>query len=239
MPSDLPQVETRLRSTFGAWNHYRLRLWREYRSFEAAGVDERIEIAQEVLADPHRSDVIWAWSGFVSLLGEIQAKLSDLDPHVRQSAVIALADFGHHARGAVPLLLERLRSNETPTHDRTLSAWTLPKVGVTAEQAIPVFLAVLDEAANETEADELRRWSVEAVESLTDSFRVLVPLARRCLQDRHWKCRLHGLNLVERLGERHRRLLSLLVPNVEPLMDDGVEENRAVARRIVEGFGAV
>jgi HEAT repeat protein len=239
MGSDLHNLESQLRSIFGTWNHYRLRLWQEHRSFEAAGVEERIGIAQEILADPHRGDVIWAWGGFVMLLDEIQKKLGDPDPHVRQDAVIALAEFGSHARGAVPLLLERLRSNETPTHDRTLSAWVLPRIGVHAEQGIPILLTVLDETENETEADELRRWAAEAVESLTDSFRVLVPLARRCLKDRYWKCRLHGLLMVERLVQRERRLLPMLVPNVESLVSDEVEEIREVAGRVLEGFRAV
>jgi hypothetical protein len=100
-------------------------------------------------------------------------------------------------------------------------------------------LVVLDETANEAETDELRRCSVEAVESLTDSFRVLVQLARRCLLDRYWKGRMHGLMLAERLGERDRRLLPMLQPNVEPLLNDEVEEVREVARRIVRGSSGI
>jgi hypothetical protein len=70
------------------------------------------------------------------LLGEIQDKLNDSDAHVRQDAMIALADFGTHAQGAVPVLLNRLRSSESTIHDRTLSAWALPRIGVTTEQAL-------------------------------------------------------------------------------------------------------
>ena len=239
MSNDLRQLESKLRSTLGCWSHYRLKVWQACRSFDAAGVYDRIRIAQEVLADPHRGDLIWALGGFVMQLDEIQKKLDDSDPHIRGDAAVALADFGQHARGVVPIILDRLRSAEATIHDRTLSAWALPRIGADGEHAIPVFLEVLDETANEIEAGELRRLSVEAVESLTDSFRVLVPLARRCLQDRFWKCRLFGLLLVERLVQRERRLLPMLVPNVEPLFDDEVEEVREVARRIVDGSSAV
>jgi hypothetical protein len=235
MVSDLRELESRLRKTFGAWNHYRLRLWQKCRSFDAAGVDDRIRIAEEVLAAPHRGDVIWAWSGFVILLAEIQGKLGDPDPHGRLDAVVALADFGLHAGGAVPVLLDRLRSSESTIHERTLAAWALPRIGASGEIVVPILLAVLDETANGAEADELRRFLAEAIESLTDSFRVLVPLARRCLRDRYWKCRMNGMLLVERLGKRERRLLPLLVRSVEPLVDDEVEEVREVAGRIVGG----
>ena len=47
---------------------------------------------------------------------------------------------------------------------------------------------------------------------------------------------MHGLFLVERLGERHRRLLQMLVPNVEPLLNEELAENRVIARQIVDGF---
>jgi hypothetical protein len=169
------------------------------------------------------------------LLGEIQAKLGDPDPHVRQDAVVALVGFGLHARGAVSLLLERLRSTESTVHDRTLAAWALPKIGAD-EGSVSIFLAVLDEAAVHSEAGELTLRSAEAVEFLTDSFRVLVPLARRLFRDRLAKCRLHGLHLAERLSERDRRLLTMLVPNVEPLLNDEVQEVQAIAQRVMSLF---
>ena len=51
MTASLRELERQLRSTFGAWNHYRLRVWQECRSFDAAGVEDRIRVANEVLAD--------------------------------------------------------------------------------------------------------------------------------------------------------------------------------------------
>jgi hypothetical protein len=170
------------------------------------------------------------------LLGEIQGKLNDADPHIRQDAAIALADLGPHARAAIPTLLARLSSPEEPLHDRACAAWALPRIGVNGDQAVPVFLQVLNETGDQAEADELRFRAAEAVESLSDSFRVLVPLARRCLADRGWKSRVYGLALVERLGKRNRRLLEMLMPSVEPLLDDEVDEIREDARRIVDGF---
>ena len=239
MTANLKELESQLRSTLGCWSHYRLRVWREYRSIDAAGAHDRIKIAEEVLAASYRGELVWAWGGWHMLLDEIQTKLNDADPHIRQDACIALAEFGTHASAAIPVLLDRLRSPQETPLDRTLSAWALPRIGVAAEQGIPVFLAVLVETAGEADADEMRRLSAEAIESLSDSFRVLVPLARRCLLDRFWKCRMHGLMLVEQLVQRERRLLPMLVPNVEPLLSDEVEEVRKIARRIVDSFGAV
>ena len=84
MTNNLKELESRLRSTLGCWSHYRFRVWQECRSFDAAGADDRTKIAEEILAAAHRGEVIWAWSGFVSLLGEIQEKLNDADAHVRE-----------------------------------------------------------------------------------------------------------------------------------------------------------
>ena len=230
MTASLRELERQLRSTFGAWNHYRLRVWRECRSFDAAGVEDRIRVAKKVLADPHRGELVWAWGGFAMLLGETQSKLNDPDPHVRADAIVALVDFGLHARNAVPLFLDRLRTGTI--HERTLAAWVLPRIGA-SEEAVAVLLAVLDEAAEDREADELRLRAVEAVERLSESFRVLVPLARCCLRDRYWRCRLHGLDLFERLVRRERRLKAMLSPSVEVLVGDEAEEVRVAAQRIV------
>ena len=236
MFDELRELETQLRSIFGAWNHYRLRLWQQCRSVDAAGVEDRIRIAQEVLAATHRGDWVWALGGWHMMLGEIQTKLNDPDPHIRGDSAIALADLGPHARAAIPVLLDRLLSPEETHHDRACAAWALPRIGVNGDQAVPIFLHVLNETVAQPEADELRFRSAEAIESFTDSFRVLVPLARRCLADRGWKCRMHGLAMVERLGKRRRRILEMLLPSVEPLLADEVEEIRAFAREIVDGF---
>jgi len=230
--TELRELEARLRSISGGWSHYQLRLWQECRSIAAAGVDDRIRNAKEILAAPHKGEWIWALGGWHMLLGEIRAKLNDSDPHVRQDAAIGLADYGIHARAAVPLLLIRLSSSEETLHDRTLAAWALPRIGAD-ESSVSIFLAVLDETADQPEADELRQRTAEAMEYMKSSFRVLVPLARRLLRDRLGPCRLHGLHLVERLGERDRRIWPMLVPNVEPLLNDDLEEVTAIAQRIM------
>lgn len=234
MLAELQELETHLRSTFGAWHHYLLRVWQQCRSIEAAGIEDRIKIAKAVLADVDRGGWAWAVGGWHMLLAEIQAKLHDLDPHVRQDAAIALGDLGLHARAAIPVLLDRLRSPEETLHDRTCAAWALPRLGVDGHQAVPIYLQVLSETADQVHASELRYRAAEAVESLTESFRILVPLARRCLLDRGWKPRLYGLTLSERLGKRHRRLLDMLLPGVEALIEDEMEEVRELARVLVQ-----
>lgn len=230
MLAELLELETRLRSTFGASNHYQLRLWQRCHSIQAAGIEERVRIAQEVLRTEHRGEWIWALGGWHMLLGQVQARLNDADPHVRSDAIVALTDFGPHARGAVPLLLDRLRSGTL--HERTLAAWALPRIGA-SNDVVPILLNVLDEAAAQSDAGELRLCLVQAIEQLTDSFRVRVPLARRCLSDRFWKCRLRGVRFVERLIRRERRLLPMLVPNVEELLLDEVVEVQEAARQFV------
>ena len=232
----LRELETRLRSTFGAWNHYRLRVWQQCRSIDAAGVEVRIMIAKEVLAATHRGDWVWALGGWHMLLGEIQSKLNDPDPHIRQDAAIALADLGPRACAAIPLLLDRLSSPTETLHDRACAAWALPRLGLDRDQAVPIFLQVLNEAADQADAGELRFRAAEAIEALSDSFRTLVPVARRSVEDRYWKVRLFGLTLVERLGKRSRRVLEMLIGNVKPLLDDDLEEIRVVARQIANDF---
>ena len=236
MLNELRELEARLRSIPGCWDHYRLRVWQQCRSIDAAGVEDRIRIAKEVLVATHRGDWIWSLGGWHMLLGEIQTKLTDPDPHIRQDAAFALADLGSHAHAAIPLLLDRLRSPEEALQDRACAAWALPRIGVDGDQAVPIFLRVIAETADQPQADELRLRSAEAVETLTDSFRILVPLARRCLTDRGWKPRLYGLALVERLGKRNRRLLEMLVPSVESLLTDEVGEIRMFAQEILAAF---
>ena len=227
----VPDLENQLHQIPGSWNHYRLRLWQGCRSAQAAGVEDRIRIAEEVLSNSHRGEWIWALGGWHMLLGEVTAKLDDSDPHVRQDTVVALVDFGTHARGAVPILLDRVSSRETALHDRTLAAWALPRIGA-GESAVPILLQVIEES-DQPEVGELRFRAAEAVESLTDSFRVLVPLARRLVGDRHWKCRLHGVRLIGRLVWRERRLLAMIAADVERLVDDEVEVVREGAGRVV------
>lgn len=236
MLDELQKLETGLRSTFGGWSHYQLRLWQECRSNQSAGVEDRSRIAKSVLADPHRGEWVWALGGWHMLLAEIQAKLNDFDPHIRQDAAIALADLGPHARAAIPILLARLSSPEETLHDRECAAWTLPRIGVDGDLTLPIFVQVLDETVNQVEAGDLRFRASEAIEALSDSFRILVPLARRCLADRGWKSRMYGLALAERLGKRHHRLLEMLMPTVRLLLDYEAEEIRNFAGEIVDGI---
>lgn len=90
LATDLDRLTDLLRSQLGCWNHYRLRLWRECRSFNLSGIDDRIRIAEEILAGPYCGSVIWAWGGLVLLVAEVEKKLSDPDPHIRLEADFAL-----------------------------------------------------------------------------------------------------------------------------------------------------
>jgi len=78
--------------------------------------------------------------------------------------------------------------------------------------------------------------AAEAIENLTGEMDVLLKVAQLCLRDRNWKCRMRGLFLVERLLKRQSDLRDGLVPLIEPLVKDEVEEIREKARRIVIGF---
>ena len=82
----------------------------------------------------------------------------------------------------------------------------------------------------------MRSYAVEAVERLTDEIDVLTTVARHCLRDRFWKCRMRGLFLIERLLKRQPELRDGLVPMIEPLVKDEVEEVRGNARRVLIGF---
>ena len=140
---DLRELEARLRTVSGAWSHYQLRLWQQCRSFDSAGIDDRIRVAKEVLAATHRGEWIWALGGWHMLFAEIQSKLDDPDPHIRGEAAIALADIGPRASRTIPLFLERLRSTNTTFHDRACAAWALPRIGVDG-QAADNFGCILD-----------------------------------------------------------------------------------------------
>jgi hypothetical protein len=98
-------------------------------------------------------------------------------------------------------------------------------------------LALIEELKNQPEADELRSYSAEAIERLTDDIEVLTTVAQHCLCDHYWKCRMHGLFLAERLLKRQSNLRDVFMPLIEPLLEDEVEEIRENARRILDGFG--
>ena len=103
---------------------------------------------------------------------------------------------------------------------------------------MPVLVAILRDTPDQEKADhwsdpneagELRRYAAEAVEWLTDDPDVLLFVARTCLRDRYWKCRMNGLGLLERLGERGQELL----PVVQRLVGDEVAEIREWAERVL------
>ena len=76
MAIDLRELESRLRGTFGAWHHYRLRLWQECRSINAPGVEDRIRVAIEVLADddPWRLGLGLGWLAHAAGRNPIEAE---------------------------------------------------------------------------------------------------------------------------------------------------------------------
>ena len=164
------------------------------------------------------------------LVNHLIERLDDAVAEVRQEAAIALGDLQDEGRRAVPVLLQRLQSSAITFHDRSCSAWALGQIKHEPEQVVPALVLVLQETAEE--AAELRRYAAEAIERLTDEPSVLLSVARACLQDRFWKCRMVGLGLVEQLGERGRELL----PLVQPLVNDEVVENRRRAEQIVIRF---
>ena len=163
-------------------------------------------------------------------------QLRDPDPLVRQEAAIALGDFCRKDHPAVNVLIERLRSSEFTHHDRACAAWALGRIGARTSEVIPILLSVIEETRDQTEADELRSYAAEAIVNLISEMDVLLKLAQHCLVDRFWKCRMNGLLLVERLLTRQPDLRDSLVPLVEPLVTDEVEEIREKARRILIGF---
>jgi HEAT repeat protein len=65
--------------------------------------------------------------GLNKLVEHLISKLDHHDAAVRQDAAIAIGELGEHANRAVPLLLDRLRSPLTATHDRMCAAWALPR----------------------------------------------------------------------------------------------------------------
>jgi HEAT repeat protein len=169
-------------------------------------------------------------------LDQLLLKLNDPDPHVRQEAAIALGDFCRRDHPAVDALIKRLRSSDQTLHDRACAAWALGRIGAKPAEVIPILLALIEQSADQTEADELRCYAAEAIENMTGELDVLTTVAQHCLHDRFWKCRMKGLILVERLIKRQPDLRDGFVPLIKPLLKDELEENRAIARRILDGF---
>ncbi len=164
-------------------------------------------------------------------------------PEVRQEAAITLGDLEAEGRCAVPVLLDRLRSSCITLHDRACAAWALGQIKHDDSEVVPVLLAILEQTPDQeatahwsdrNEAGELRRYCAEAIERITDDHDLVLSVARACLQDSYWKCRMVGLGLIEQIGGRGRELL----PLVRPLLNDELSEIRASAERIVNGWSA-
>lgn len=163
-------------------------------------------------------------------------ELDDPDPIVRQEAAIALGDFCREEHPAINVLIQRLQSSDQSLRDRACAAWALGRIKAKASDIIPILLALAEEMKDQPEADEFRSYAAEAIERLTDDIDVLTTVARHCLRDRFWKCRMRGLFLIERLLKRQPELRDGLVPMIEPLVKDEVEEVRGNARRVLIGF---
>ncbi len=157
----------------------------------------------------------WAWGGWLYLIDHLIGRLNDDDPHIRGEAAIALGDLEREGGKAVPVLLQRVQSPEITPHDRACAAWALGRIGRGRNDVVPMLLNVLEQSADSPDADELRRCAAEAVEGLADDGDVLFAVARLCLIDPYYKCKLIGLGLIERLGERGAELR----PLVERLVD--------------------
>ena len=169
-------------------------------------------------------------------LDQFLIELDDPDPLVRQEAAIRLGDFCREDHPAIDVLIERLQSPDNAFHDRACAAWALGRIKAKAGEVIPTLLTLLEEMKEHPEADELRSYAAEAVERLTDDIEILTTVVRHCLHDRYFKCRMHGLFLVERLFKKRSKLRDGFVPMIIPLAKDEVEEIRANARRILIGF---
>lgn len=128
----------------------------------------------------------------------------------------------------MPHLLARLRSTSVTPHDRACAAWALGKVG--SSELISPLLSVLQSAADQPDTDELRRYVAGAIEQLTSELDVLLQVARICLLDRFYKCKLIGLNLIGRVGENGREL----IPLVERLVHGEMPEVRDKAKRSLD-----
>jgi hypothetical protein len=95
---------------------------------------------------------------------------------------------------------------------------------------------LLLDACPEPDAADLRVRIAEVVEHINDSFRVLVPLAWRLMADEQPSCRLHGVEISERLLQRDRRLWPILRTNLEALVNGQESNLQTEVRRIVSEF---
>ena len=211
----------------GCRNWYLLRLWERCGSFDSSTIAERISIAEKVLATEGRGGVTWAQGGWLYLIDHLIGRLNDNDPHVRSEAAIALGDLENGR--PVPVLLQRVQSAEITPHDRACAAWALGRIGRGRSDVVPVLLEVIEQTASSADTDELRRCLAETIESLTDNEALLAVVARRCLTDPFYKCKLIGLGLIERLDDERRRKL---IPFVKRLILDEVESVSTEAQRI-------
>jgi len=169
-------------------------------------------------------------------LDQLLAKLDDLDPIVRRDAAMDLGDFCPKNHPAVNVLIERLRSPQQTLPDRACAALALGRIGAKACEVIPILLTLIEEMKDQADADALRLFAAEAIEKLTGEMDVLLPVACRCLADRFWKCRVSGLSLAERLLKRQPEVSHRLVPLLEPLVNDEVDEIRENAVRLLVEF---
>lgn len=92
----LQDLESQLAKCFGCRNHYRLQVWRQCRSFNFASVDDRIRIAEEILASEWRGGVVWGWGGRLMLIKELRERLIDPNPEIQTEAMAALVALGEN-----------------------------------------------------------------------------------------------------------------------------------------------
>jgi HEAT repeat protein len=163
-------------------------------------------------------------------------ELDDSNPIVRQEAAIGLGDFCREDHSCIDVLIERLQAPEQTLHDRACAAWALGRIKRKTGEIIPILLSLIEEMKDQPDADELRSHAVEAIERLTDNIEVLTTVAKHCLQDRCWKCRMRGLFLIERLLKRQPDLRDGFVPIIKPLVRDQNEEIRGNAWRVLDGL---
>jgi hypothetical protein len=218
------------------WHRYLLQVWQDCGSFDSASDFDRIQIAEQMRADAEVRSKEWALAGLTNLVDHLMSKLDDPEPMVRQEAAIALGDFCRGDHPAIDVLIERLQSPEQTFHDRACAAWALGRVGAKSFEVVPILLKLIEDTKDQVEANGLRHCSAEAIENLTGEMEVLMKVARYCLDDKDWKCRMRGLFLVERLLKRRPDLHDGFVPLIEPLVTDELEEIRDNARRILDGI---
>jgi HEAT repeat protein len=222
---------------YWCWHWYLLRIWQDCGSLDSASDFDRLQIAEEMRDDAEGRSKEWALAGLTNLVDHLTSKLDHPDPEVRQEATIGLGDHCRKDHPAIDVLIERLHSPEQTPHDRACAAWALGQIGARAGEVVPILLAVIEETVGQTEADQLRFYAADATENLTGEMDVLIKVAKHCLCDGFWKCRMRGVFLAERLLKRQPDPLDGFVTLIEPHSKDEVAENRANARRILDGIG--